>query len=401
MNLSLRRRVAPAVALSLLSFGAGCITGEQDLAIAEDLLVSLPNYTGYLVARDFNRDKRPDLGVINLVASNFSVRLNKGDGTFHDVVRYPVGVQPTFIATADFDDDRTLDVAVINGGSSDVSILLGDGDGAFHPTLSHSIADPANGQIAAAPFGLVAEDFNHDGVIDIVTSNVGTNNLSSLLGNGDGTFQSATTYPLMGPSSLGFVPFPLVSVDFDHDGNLDVISGGAAHIVMLRGHGDGSFTAVGNYPTGVAMTCIEAADFNGDHVVDLVTTAMGSSNYSILLGDGSGGFTLRETKWSGGIAGQCFGIGDLNKDRELDLAITNSSGLLGTGNVAVLLGNGDGSFGNPVRYSLGVTPWAASVVDFNGDGDKDVAACNGGNGSVSLLFGNGNGTLRHPTHFPM
>jgi hypothetical protein len=387
--------------MTALCFGAGCITSEEDLASAEDPLSLVPGYTGYLVVRDFNKDHRPDVGAINVGGSTYAVRMNTGDGTLDDVVHYSVGLQPTFIATAKLDKGNTLDVVVINATTSNISILLGEGDGSFQPAQNQSIADPANGQIAAAPFGVVTGDFNNDGDIDIVTSNVGTNNISSLLGNGDGTFQRPTTYPLMGPSSLGFVPFPLVTLDFDSDGNLDLVSGGAAHIVMLRGHGDGSFTAFSNYPTGVAMTCIETADFNRDGILDLVTTAMGSSNYTVLLGNGDGTFTFHESKWSGGIAGQCFGIGDLNEDNKLDLAVVNSSSLLGTGHVAVLLGDGEGSFGNPKPYSLGVTPWAASIDDFNGDGDMDVAACNGGGSSVSLLFGEGDGTLQPRINYSM
>jgi hypothetical protein len=394
-------QITPAVAITALCFGAGCITSEEDLASSEDPLGLVPGYTGYLVVRDFNEDNRPDVAAINVVGSSFAVRLNTGTGTFHNVVHYAVGVQPTFIATGDFDEDLVLDAVVINATTSNISILLGQGNGSFQPAQNQSIADPLNGQIAAAPFGVVTGDFNNDGDIDIVTSNVGTNNISSLLGNGDGTFQSPTTYPLMGPSSLGFVPFPLVTLDFNGDGNLDLVSGGAAHIVMLLGHGDGSFTAIGNYPTGVAMTCIETADFNRDGILDLLTTAMGSSNYSVLLGNGNGTFTFHESKWSGGIAGECFGIGDLNEDTKLDLAIVNSTSLFGTGNVSVLLGDGEGSFGNPRSYSLGVTPWAASIDDFNGDGDLDVAACNGGGSSVSLLFGDGDGTLQPRINYSM
>lgn len=404
MNSNLLQRIrfiAPAFAVATLCVGAGCITSEEDLSVAEDALGLVPGYTGYLVVRDFNGDHRADIGAINVVGSSFAVRLNKGDGTFHNVTHYSVGVQPTFIAAGHFNADSALDIAVINATTSDISILLGYGNGYFQPAQNRPIHDIPNGQIATQPFGLAAADINNDGKMDLVTSNVGTNNISSLLGNGDGTFQNPTTYPLIGPSSLGFVPFPLITGDFDGDGNIDLVSGGAAHIVMLKGHGDGSFTAVANYPTGVAMTCIEALDLDHDGILDLVTTAMGSSNYSTLRGNGDGTFALIESKWSGGIAGQCFGVGDLNEDGEVDLAVTNSASLLGTGNLAVLLGNGDGSFGNPVTYPLQVTPWAAHIHDLDGNGHEDVAACNGGGSSVSVMMGNGAGLLRRRVDYPM
>jgi len=393
--------IAPAAAIFALCLFPGCIAGEQELSTTEDPLIGVPGYTGYAVTRDFNGDGWTDLGAINVVGSTFAVRLNKGDGTFHNVVRYSVDPQPTFIATADLNHDGSLDVTVISATSSTFSTLLGGSNGLFRTPHSRSIADPLNGQLAVAPFGVVTEDFNNDGHDDVATSNVVTNNISSLLSNGGETFQPPTTYPLTGPSSLGFVPFPLIAVDFDRDGFLDLVSGGAAHIVMLKGGGDGSFTVVSTYPTGVAMSCIETADLNGDLIPDIATTAIGSSNVSVLLGNGDGTFTHRQTRWSGGIAGECFSFGDLNADGKLDLAIANSSSLFGVGNVAILLGNGDGSFGNPDTYPLGLTPWSASIADINRDGKEDVAVCVGGSSSVSILLGDGDGTLQPPTTYSM
>lgn len=391
---------------SALSLGAGCIAGgegagEESSASEGEALGALIGYTGYLNAHDFNHDSAPDLVAINVISSNLAVRLNKGDGTFHDVVRYSVGLTPTFIASDDFDHNHDLDVAVVNAASNDVSILLGNGDGTFQPADSCSVADPGSGALADAPFGVTTGDFNHDGDVDIVTSNLVSDNISTLLGNGDGTFQAANTYPLISSSSLGLTPFPVATARLDGDDNLDLVSGGADGIVVMHGHGDGSFTAAWQYHTGIAISCIEIADFNRDGKVDIATTAIGSSNYSILLGNGDGTFTFKESKSSGGVAGECFGVGDLNGDHELDLAITNTTTILGIGNVAVLLGNGDGTFSAPVRYPVGLTPWAAFIADFDGNDEMDVAVANGTNTTVSILFGNGDGTLQPQVMYPM
>lgn len=403
----MRRRSHPftrAIVLSTLTLCAGCAaSGEEaeEVASSEDELGLFPHYSGYLVTRDFDSDGDFDVMTLSLLGSNVAVRLNKGDGTFGPVKRYAVGIQPTYIATADFNGDGILDVAVINATTSNVSILLGIGDGTFHPAVNYSILDPLGGQVAAAPFGVVTGDFNHDGNIDIATSNVGTNNISVLLGDGDGSFQLGGTYSLLTPISVGLVPFPLLAEDFDHDGHLDLMSGGAAHVIVLKGHGDGTFTVVNTHNTGIAITCIEAADFNQDSITDVVVTALGSSTYFVLKGNADGTFTQSGPTWSGGIAAQCFGIGDLNGDNLLDISIANTATLLGVGNVAVHLGNGDGTFDLSGSYPLGLTPWAASTVDMDGDGKNDVAACNGGNSTMSVLFGNGDGTLDPQVVYPM
>jgi hypothetical protein len=76
-----------------------------------------------------------------------------------------------------------------------------------------------------------------------------------------------------------------------------------------------------------------------------------------------------------------------------DLAVTNSV----TNTVAVLLGNGDGTFQAPVPYTVGTSPWNIVVGDINNDGFLDLAVASDGTGSVSLLLGNGDGTFKPNT----
>ena len=391
--------------VSLAALVIGCDAGEGEVAADEHAVAGgreLPlGYTGYLNTRDLDADGAPDLVVINLVGSTLGVRLGNGDGTFGALTHYPVGVAPTFLAVDEFDGDGVLDVAVINAVTNNISILLGDGDGTLTPAGSVSVADILHGQIASTPFGVVTGDFNKDGDVDLVTSNLGTNNVSSLLGRGDGTFERADVYPLLTSNSLGLASFPIVAADVDSDADLDLVSGGATGITILEGHGDGSFAAVRHYHTGVAISCIEVADFDHDGEVDLATTAIGTSNYAILLGHGDGTFTQSESAWSGGIAGECFGVSDLDGDGELDLTIANTTSPQIAGNVAVLLGHGDGTFGAPVLYTVGVTPWAAPIADFDADGKLDVGVANGVNTTVSILLGNGDGTLQPQVMYPM
>lgn len=145
----------------------------------------------------------------------------------------------------------------------------------------------------------------------------------------------------------------------------------------------------------------EFIDLNGDGKVDIAATATVTNSYTILLGSGDGSFTIKETRPAGGIGPQCFSIGDLNGDQKLDLAIVSTASASGSGAIAVLLGTGDGTFRQPVPYPVGILPWASAMVDFNHDGNLDVAACNALNSSVSVLLGNGDGTLQPQIMVPM
>jgi hypothetical protein len=92
-------------------------------------------------------------------------------------------------------------------------------------------------------------------------------------------------------------------------------------------------------------------------------------------------------------------VGDFNGDGKPDLAVADdgydaSSATQENGAVWVLLGNGDGTFQAPVRYSTVTHPQSVAVGDFNGDGKPDLAVANYIPGNVSLLLGNGNGTFQ-------
>src|SRR5260370_725933 len=94
---------------------------------------------------------------------------------------------PYSVAVGDFNRDGTPDLVVANRGSNTVSVLLGNGDGTFQPTR--------NLPGFRGPVFVAVGDFNGDGFLDLAVASRDSNNVSVLLGNGDGTFQALPNFP--------------------------------------------------------------------------------------------------------------------------------------------------------------------------------------------------------------
>jgi VCBS repeat protein len=306
-------------------------------------------------------------------------------GQFKPAVYYKVGTLPYSIVTADFNHDGNLDLAVSDLGSNQVSILLGKGDDTFRSARTFSVPSCA---------GLAVGDFNEDGIPDLVIveyAGFGTGALGIYLGNGDGTFQAGSSYAL-GPGTVW-----LAATDFNGDGHLDVAaanSGSDTHgtnssVMVLFGRGDGTFGKPMTYKLPWGPFAIAAADLNGDCHPDIAVTE--GSSVAILMNTGGGKFQHTKT-YAAGFEPFGVTIAPLKRDGRghQDLVVSCYKG------VGVFLGNGDGTFGKETIYStsgIGVGPSNAVVADFNGDGNPDIAAALF-NGNSALLYGRGDGTFK-------
>ena len=165
-------------------------------------------------AGDFNGDGKLDLAIPNVLHKNVSVLLNNGNGTFAAAVNYPVDFNPECIVIADLNADGKLDLAIGNffGGATSagtVSILLGNGNGTFQTAVNYA---------AGTPEDLAVADLNADGKLDLVVASNTTSKATVLLGNGNGTFQAAVPYD----TGSGTGPAGITIADFNGDNKPDL-----------------------------------------------------------------------------------------------------------------------------------------------------------------------------------
>ena len=378
--------VAPAVA------GTCLFAPAADAALpGAAALTPFLGVPGNIAAADLNGDGRPDVITPDFGTDLLSIRMNTGGGHFGPVVRYPVGLKPSFVAVGDFNGDGHPDIAVSNAGSFDVSVLINRGNGTFWPAVQYPVSAP--GGLSGGSFSIEAVDVNHDGRLDLVTSNSLTNDVSVLLGRGDGTFAPARTYPISGPHSVGILPFALSAGDLGGDPGPDLVTGGLTSITVMSNNGDGQFTPRQSYPVGLDVACTQLGDFGGGPGPDIVATGTGTLNAQVLLNDGHGNFRRGQDLFTGGIGPQCLSVGQFTPSGNEDLAIVNSAGFTGRGDVAIFLGRGNGTFAAGQTIPVGFAPWATAIGDFAGNGESDIVVANTFPPSFTLLLGRGNGTF--------
>jgi hypothetical protein len=350
-------------------------------------------------------------------ASSVGVLLGNGDGTFKTAVVYPSGgLYSDSVAVADFNGDGKPDIVVGNCGftkittcdlasNGNVAVLLNAGNGTFGSAVPYSLGT----NIGAA--SVAVADLTGNGTLDLIVAagSAGSSTVEVLMGNGDGTFKAAVPY-----NSGGFTALSVAIADVNGDNKPDLVVANwctdntcvASSVGVLLGNGDGTFPAAVTYPSGGFLAnSVAIGDVNGDGKPDVVvgngntSTTVAAGNVGVLLGNGNGTFQTAVAYSRAGVGATSVVISDVNGDGKLDLAVANCGTTgMGCGNadgdLVTLLGNGDGTFQAPVSYgSGGNTPFGLVVGDVNGDGRPDLVAancvsnqCGAGPGEVGVLL---------------
>ena len=310
--------------------------------------------------------------------------------------------------SADFNGDGKPDALTIvqnlvSGTWTDsISVVLNNGNGTFQaPVLS-----PIPGNDSCAAF--VVGDVNGDGKADLLVVHLAgscgnsTSNFDVLLSNGDGTFTQGNNYVI---SSNGLVGGVLQNVG---NGHLDVVAADNANpsnLWTVLGNGDGTFSSS---PTSVALSGqvsqATLTDLNGDGVLDVVDAASYSqvvvyvSTSATTYASGTP-LVTSDTVYDG-----CsVAVGDLSGDGKPEIVTPNCY----DDTLTVYVNNGDGSFQTGVYYPVALSsvggnqadtyPEGAVIADVNGDGKGDIISSNDDSGDVTILLGNGDGTVNVPT----
>jgi len=356
-----------------------------------------------IAVADFNGDGIPDVAAQGLTAGTIAVQFGAAHGVLTTKQTVTSVCSNTFtygIAAGDVNGDGKADaVAVFGGGSGScdhmAAVLLGLGTGKFKKAVLY----PTGAATSAQEVQIYLADVTGDGKLDIVISN-SDGSISVLVNKGNGTYAAPVVITSL--DTLTQENNSLTFADFNGDGKMDIaVAANPARtnnqaVYVLPGNGNGTFGSPITTNTGYYLESVAAGDFNNDGKQDLLVTTTSNgcslqgaqSAYVYLKGNGNGTFTVGAQNCTFYSAAGAPVAVDFNADGKLDAAIPY--GFRGQGpynGVAILQGNGNGSFTDNQLYYPGYSVVSLGVADFNGDGMPDVAALNASNGNyVSILL---------------
>ncbi|CAF1413812.1 unnamed protein product [Adineta steineri] len=409
--------------------------------------------TGYnshpcsVVIADLNKDNNYDIVVVNSGTNNFEIFFGSNNGSFENEIIYSTGLlsKPSSISINDLNQDEYLDIIIVNSGTNNIYIFIGYENGKFLLENIYSLSSQLNSQ------SIGIGDFNQDNQLDIVISNYDSNNIFILIGFGNGSFSSPSifstgiiSHPFQitindfnknNQSDIAIVNFntdnififidyylvqsltpqlyssgntsylrQLAKGDFNNDSIIDLVAVDSAtdKIHLFFGYKNGTFQEKIEYSTGnrshpIAVT---VTDIDNDHYLDILVGNAYSESVGIFYGFGNGNFSSLRTYFTGELSSVAWiTVDDCNNDHYLDIFYADRY----TDSIGVLLGEGNRTFSNPVRYfcELGSRPLSVATGDFNNDGHVDIATACYGSDNVIMFLGFGNGTFTLFSIFPV
>lgn len=400
----------------------------------------------HVAAADLFGSGAQDLIVVERGTNSIALYPGNGFGAFLDPIGLETGASPRQATPWDLNGDGILDLLVSCPGSQELAVYLGTGAGFQAPIFTELNFTPSrftlgafgpNGGLALATivfsaganpellgqvavlrsegdgrfsppriwgagrgaFDVIAADLDNSGRVDLATADNSDRTVSVLLNQGSGRFSTGEHFP------VGANPRAALQADFNNDGRADlaVVNLDSRDLRILLGDGQGRFQSLAPIPLPATPRALAAGRINGDNHIDLAISSLNGNVVYILLGRGDGSFqsprtvNIRSAGESRASQPRSLSLADMNQDGNTDLVVGNA----GTDTVAILFGNGDGSFGQPEEFFVGNFPLAVAATDLDGNGAMDVVVINsndpnvsgGSPGRVSVLLGDGDGGL--------
>ena len=323
------------------------------------------------VAVDFNRDGFADVAAAVTGNASLLLALNQNTAGFATSSVAPLPAAASSLAAADMTSDAVPDLIALYPSLKQVAVLVNDGNAHF--TAAATVAT------AVGPTSLTTGDINGDGTQDVVVVNSASASLTVLLGDGMGGLRAVT--------SLSTLPQPRAAViaDFNGDGIADIAAGCySGFVITFLGSANGTF-GTGVKTTTLAVTGLSVVDFNNDGVADLYMGTDASDQPSVAQGLGNGQFAPSIVYADQGPTHLL--PADMNGDGLIDFVSINK-----VGSIDAVLNTAQGFLAGINSSGVGLTGTNA-LLDFNQDGQIDIALPDGNNGQLSLHIGDGTGAF--------
>lgn len=255
------------------------------------------------------------------------------------------------------------------------------------PSVTFSLEQTLSGYPTSIQV-LQTVDYDHDGKLDLVGAigqDGGFATLHTWRGVGDGTFEAAV--------SLGDTQVLDVQViNVNNDAYDDLVGASFSNRFWVRlGNATGFDAAIVTY-TNYAVYDLQAGNFNeGTGNIDLVTSSLTSGVFVLYEGNGNGTFTERQrisrnaSDWLTDVA-----VADFDDDGRYDVALSRRM----SETLEVYFRNVDGTYpSTPVTMSTGAWPTHLAPADFDGDGLPDLATATWDDGTVDVFENLGSRTF--------